>query len=147
MQTSLSSQSYSGGLPDAAAVPNLPSGGQDLPKFLEPGPQVAEALDEVHGGQAFHLAAAFQFVHEVDHGHFTQGTQRLLVTGRVVDEPGYQGGEGTELVAARSDPGRLHPVRLACGQLAEVVASVPVAIRSREPHGGDRAEPDGTRAL
>ena len=36
---------------------------------------------------------------------------------------------------------------LACGELAEVVASVPVAIRSGEPHGGDRAGPDGTRAL
>jgi hypothetical protein len=64
-----------------------------------------------------------------------------------VDEPGYQGGEGAELIAARPDPGRLGPARLACGKLAEVVASVPVAIRSREPHGGDRAEPDGTRAL
>lgn len=42
---------------------------------------------------------------------------------------------------------RLGPARLACGEPAEVVASVPVAIRSREPHGGDRAEPDGTRAL
>jgi hypothetical protein len=101
----------------------------------------------VHGGEAFHLAAAFQFVHEVDHRPFAQGPQRLLVGGREVDEPGYQGGEGAELIAARPDPGRLGPVRLACGKPAEVVASVPVAIRSREPHGGDRAEPDGTRAL
>ena len=63
------------------------------------------------------------------------------------DPSSYQGGEGTELIAARSDPGRLGPARLACGEPAEVVASVPVAIRSREPHGDDRAEPDGTRAL
>ena len=80
-------------------------------------------------------------------GPSPRAPQRLLVAGREVDEPGYQGGEGAELIAARSDPGRLGPARLACGELGEVVASVPVAIRSGEPHGGDRAEPDGARAL
>ena len=78
---------------------------------------------------------------------FGRGPQRLLAGGREADEPGYQGGEGAELIAARPDPGRLGPARLACGEPAEVVASVPVAIRSGEPHGGDRAGPDGTRAL
>src|SRR5215472_18484563 len=62
-------------------------------------------------------------------------------------EPGYQGGEGAELIAARSGPGRLGLVRLARGELAEVVASVPVTIRPGEPHGADRAETDGGRAL
>jgi hypothetical protein len=65
-------------------------------------------------------------------GPFAQGTQRLLVSGREVGEPGYQRGEGAEFIAARPGPGRLGPVRLACGDLAEVVASVPVAIRSGE---------------
>ena len=88
----------------AAAVPHLPSGGQDFRQFLEPGPQVSEPFNDVHGGEAFHLAAAFQFVHEVDHRAFPQGPQRLLVARREIDEPGYEGGEGAELIAARPDP-------------------------------------------
>ena len=72
------------------AVPQLPSGGQDLGQFLEPGPQVSEPSGDVHGGEAFHFAAAFQFVREVDHRSFAEGPQRLPVGGREVDEPGYQ---------------------------------------------------------
>ena len=40
------------------------SGGQDLDQFLEPGPQVSEPFGHVHGGEAFHLAAARQAVHQ-----------------------------------------------------------------------------------
>ena len=44
---------------DAAAVPHKPSGRQDLRQFLEPGPQVSQSLNDVHGGEAFHLAGTF----------------------------------------------------------------------------------------
>ncbi len=53
---------------DAAAVPHKPSGRQDLRQFLEPGPQVSKSFDDVHGGEAFHLAGTFQFVHETAAG-------------------------------------------------------------------------------
>ena len=86
---------------DAAAVPRLPSGRQDLGQFPEPGPQVSETLGDVHAGEAFHLAATFEFVRQVDHRPFAEGAQRLLVAGREVGEPGYQGGEGAEFIAAR----------------------------------------------
>ena len=45
-------------------------GGQGLRQFLEPGPQVPQPRGDVHGGEAYHLAAAFQFAHEVDHRPF-----------------------------------------------------------------------------
>jgi hypothetical protein len=86
---------------------------------------VSKSFDDVHGGEAFHLAGTFQFVHETGRRPFAQGPQRLLVGGREVDEPGYKGGEGAEIIAARPDPGRLGPARFACGEPAEVVASVP----------------------
>src|SRR5689334_13346117 len=84
---------------DAAGAPDSSH------QSLEPGPQVAEALDHVHRGEAFYLTAVLQFVHQVDRRPFTQGSQCLLITGRQVSEPRYQGGEGAEFVAARPDPG------------------------------------------
>jgi hypothetical protein len=95
---------------------------------------VSEPFDDVHGARRSTSPSPSSFVHEVDHRPFAQGQQHPLVGGREVDEPG----EGTEFIAARPDPGRLGSVRLACRQLAEVVAPVPVAIRSGRPHGGDR---------
>src|SRR5215469_5378748 len=87
-------------------------------------------------------------MHEVGHWPFSQGPQRLFQGGgEGRAEPGYQGGEGAELIAARSGPGWLGLTRLARGELAELMASVPVAIRPGEPHGPDRAEPDRGRAL
>lgn len=74
-----------------AAAPT--SGGQDLSQFLKAWPQVSEPLDDVHGGEAADLTAAFQFMHEVNHRPLAQRPQRLLVSGRQMDEPGYQGGE------------------------------------------------------
>jgi hypothetical protein len=104
---------------------------------------------DLHGGEALQLAAIFQFVHEVDERPFTHGPQSLLEArpGERRAEPGDQGGEGAELITARSDPGRPGPLRLARGQLAELVASVPVDIWPGEPHRADRAEPDGACAL
>ena len=88
-----------------------------------------------------HLAAAFQFVHQVDHRPLAQGAQRLLVGGWEVDEPGYQGGEGTALHRRRGPILAGWVLRAPRAEsLPKSWHPVPVAIRSREPHGGDRAE-------
>jgi hypothetical protein len=135
------------GLPASRRDPCPRSAGQDRGQFPKPGPQVPDPSGHVHRGEAFHLAAVLQLAHQVDSGATAQGPQRLLVTGREVSQPGYHGGEGAEFVAPRPDPGRLDPARLADGQAAELVAPVSVATRPGEPHRGDRAEPDGGRAL
>ena len=87
-----------------------PSSGPREPADGEPGPQVAQRLADVHGGEPRDLAAIFQFVRQVGHRPVAQGPQRLLVMGREARaDPGYQRGEGAELIAARPDPGRLYP--------------------------------------
>jgi len=128
---------------DDAAVPHRPQPSRTLVRSWSRGHRCPSPSPTSMAARRSTSPSPSSFVHEVDHRPFAQGQQHPFVGGREVDEPG----EGTEFIAARPDPGRLGSLRLACGQLAEVVASVQVAIRSGRPHGGDRAEPDGTRAL
>jgi hypothetical protein len=105
-------------------------------------------LVDLQRGEAIHLAAVFKLFRQIEQRPFAERPQFLAERARARrPEPGDQGAEDAEFAGVRSDPGGLSPLRLAGGQLAEIVAAFPVPILSGEPHGLDGAEPDGARAL
>src|SRR5580704_5954570 len=94
------------------------------------------------------LARVLQLVHEVDDRAIPYSAQPCFETGRATrTESGDQGAEDPQFIGAGSDPDGLGPSGLSRGELAEIVAAVPVDVPSGEPDGRDRPQPDGGRAL